>query len=47
MGHAMFEYDEELAEAVFDYCRDRLSLSPIPLDFGGLAPVPEDELATA
>ncbi len=28
----MFVYDEEMAEAVFDYCRWRLSLDPVPLD---------------
>ena len=28
----MFVYDEAMAEAVFDYCRWRLSLDPVPLD---------------
>jgi glutamate/tyrosine decarboxylase-like PLP-dependent enzyme len=28
----MFVYDEAMAEAVFDYCRWRLSLEPVPLD---------------
>ncbi|HEV2427459.1 MAG TPA: pyridoxal-dependent decarboxylase [Acidimicrobiales bacterium] len=46
MGHAMYEYNPELAEAVFAYCRDRMSMSPIPLDLGGLAEVPDAELAT-
>jgi glutamate/tyrosine decarboxylase-like PLP-dependent enzyme len=32
----MFEYDEQLGRAVFDYCRDRFT-RPAPLDFGGLA----------
>jgi aromatic-L-amino-acid decarboxylase len=32
---AMFGYDEGQAELVFDYCRRRLSLDPVPLDFGG------------
>ena len=36
MGHPMFEYDAELANEVFDYCRDRLSMDPVPLDFGSL-----------
>jgi len=45
MGHSMFEYDEAFANAVFEYCRDRLSMSPVPLDFGGLAKVPLAELA--
>ncbi len=31
----MFVYDEALTELVFDYCRRRLSLDPVPLDFGG------------
>ena len=31
----MFVYDEAMGEAVFDYCRWRLSLDPVPLDFGG------------
>ena len=30
----MFTYDAVLGEAVYDYCRERLSLDPIPLDFG-------------
>ncbi len=46
MGHAMFEFDPEVAEAIFAYCRDRLVLDPPPLDLGGLAPVPQGELAT-
>ena len=32
----MFEYDATLADEVFDYCRDRLSMDPVPLDFGSL-----------
>ena len=36
MGHPMFEYDATLANEVFDYCRDRLSMDPVPLDFGSL-----------
>ena len=28
----MFQYDSVMAEAVFDYCRDRLALDPVPLD---------------
>ena len=31
----MFLYDEELTGLIFDYCRRRLSLDPVPLDFGG------------
>ena len=44
MGHHMFEYDAEFAEVIFDYCRERLSLSPIPLDFGALAAAPLADL---
>ncbi len=33
----MFVYDPVMAEAVFDYCRHRLSLDPVPLDH----PVPK------
>jgi aromatic-L-amino-acid decarboxylase len=35
MGSAMFQYDEEMADLVFEYCRRRLSVDPVPLDFGG------------
>jgi aromatic-L-amino-acid decarboxylase len=45
MGHSMFEYDAAFTDAVFEYCRSRLSMSPVPLDFGGLAKVPLAELA--
>jgi glutamate/tyrosine decarboxylase-like PLP-dependent enzyme len=31
----MFTYDPAMAELVMAYCRDRLSLNPVPLDFGG------------
>src|ERR1700689_339302 len=36
MGHPMFEYDATLADEVFNYCRDRLSMDPVPLDYGSL-----------
>ncbi len=39
MGHQMFDYNAELANEVFDYCRDRLSMDPVPLDFGSLHPI--------
>ena len=45
MGHQMFEYDADLAEAVFDYCRERLSMSPVPLDYGSQMEIPADALA--
>ncbi len=35
MGNPMFVYDEQLTELVFEYCRWRLSLDPVPLDYGG------------
>ncbi len=38
MRNPMFTLDENLANLVFDYCRSRLSLDPVPLDFGGAAP---------
>src|SRR5487761_1946692 len=46
MGHAMFEYDAAFTDAIFDYCRGRLSMSPVPLDFGGLTTVPQVQLAS-
>jgi len=44
MGHSMFDYDPELANAVFDYCRERLSLDPVPLDYGSQMAIPMKEL---
>jgi len=44
MGHEMFDYDTELGDAVFEYCRERLSMNPVPLDFGALLPIPEHAL---
>ncbi|MHB1584033.1 MAG: pyridoxal phosphate-dependent decarboxylase family protein [Acidimicrobiales bacterium] len=35
MPDPMFTYDEKVADLIFDYCRQRLSLDPVPLDFGG------------
>jgi aromatic-L-amino-acid/L-tryptophan decarboxylase len=46
MGHSMFDYDPELAEAVFEYCRERLSLDPVPLDYGSQMEIPMKELDT-
>lgn len=40
MGHPMFTYDPGMGELVFDYCRTRLSLDPVPLDFGGIGADP-------
>jgi aromatic-L-amino-acid/L-tryptophan decarboxylase len=33
----MFVFDEKMADLVLGYCRDRLALDPVPLDFGGYA----------
>ncbi len=35
MRNPMFVYDEQLTTLVLDYCRWRLALDPVPLDFGG------------
>jgi len=35
MRNPMFVYDETLTDLVFDYCRWRLALDPVPLDYGG------------
>jgi aromatic-L-amino-acid/L-tryptophan decarboxylase len=35
-GHPMFRYDPDVGEAFLAYCRDRLALNPIPLDYGSL-----------
>jgi len=40
----MFEYDEGLAALVIDYCRERLALNPVPLDFGGARHLFDDVL---
>ena len=33
----MFEYDEAMTDLVVGYCKERLALDPVPLDFGGQA----------
>jgi len=35
MRNPMFVYDEKLTDLIFNYCRWRLSLDPVPLDYGG------------
>jgi len=40
MGHPMFTYDPGMGEAIFEYCRARLSMDPVPLDYGGNADDP-------
>ena len=44
MRSRMFRYDGDMAELVLDFCRRRLSLDPVPLDFGGTRPPPPDAL---
>jgi aromatic-L-amino-acid/L-tryptophan decarboxylase len=36
MASAMFHYDEAMTDLVIAACRDRLSMDPVSLDFGGL-----------
>jgi len=35
MGDPMFAYDPSMTDLIFEYCRWRLALDPVPLDFGG------------
>jgi len=44
MGDKMFHFDEEFGDAIFAYCRERLSLDPVPLDYGGLLAIPMDKV---
>ena len=44
MGHGMFDFDAELGDSVFEYCRDRLAMQPVPLDYGSLMPLPMERL---
>jgi glutamate/tyrosine decarboxylase-like PLP-dependent enzyme len=41
----MFAYDDQLTTLIFDYCRWRLSLDPVPLDFAGRKEPLEDAVA--
>jgi len=45
MGHEMFEFDAALGDAVFAYCRERLSMDPVPLDYGSLHAVAPELMA--
>jgi glutamate/tyrosine decarboxylase-like PLP-dependent enzyme len=45
MAGDMFTYDEAMTDLVMDKCRERLSLHPVPLDFGGLVESLDRELA--
>jgi glutamate/tyrosine decarboxylase-like PLP-dependent enzyme len=44
MGHDMFDFDGAFADSVFAYCRDRLSMRPVPLDYGSLMPIAMERL---
>lgn len=44
MGNAMFRHDAEMTNLVLEFCRRRLSLDPVPLDFGGTRPPPAHAL---
>jgi aromatic-L-amino-acid/L-tryptophan decarboxylase len=35
----MFRFDEQLVDLIFDYCRGRLAVDPVPLDLGGDFPM--------
>jgi aromatic-L-amino-acid decarboxylase len=37
MRNPMFVFDEKTADLVLGYCRERLALDPVPLDYGGYA----------
>lgn len=37
MRNPMFVFDEKSADLILGYCRERLALDPVPLDFGGYA----------
>jgi glutamate/tyrosine decarboxylase-like PLP-dependent enzyme len=40
----MFRYDQRLADTIFAYCRQRLTLDPTPLDYGSLQDVTVTEM---
>ena len=45
MASAMFRYDEAMTDLIFAACRERLSMDPVSLDFGGLVESLDAELA--
>jgi aromatic-L-amino-acid decarboxylase len=45
MSSSMFRYDEGMTDLILAACRDRLSLDPVPLDYGGLVESLDAELA--
>jgi len=44
MPGGMFDYDPAMTDLVVHYCRERLAMDPVALDFGGLAESWRDEL---
>ena len=44
MAHKLFTYDAKFAQAIFDYCAERLAMDPVPLDYGSLKSVPPSVL---
>ena len=45
MASPMFHYDEAMTDLIVAACRERLSLDPVALDFGGLVESLDQELA--
>ena len=45
MAANMFAYDEAMTDLVVAYCRERLSMDPVSLDFGGLVSSLNEDLA--
>jgi aromatic-L-amino-acid decarboxylase len=45
MSDGMFHYDPGMTDLIIEACRERLSMDPVSLDFGGLASSLEAELA--
>ncbi len=45
MPSSMFRFDEAMTDLILAACRDRLSLEPVPLDYGGLVESLDAELA--
>ncbi len=44
MTGGMFDYDEAMTDMVMEFCRERLSMNPVSLDFGGTIPALPTEL---
>jgi aromatic-L-amino-acid/L-tryptophan decarboxylase len=45
MASKMFRYDKDMTDLIVEACRERLSMDPVPLDFGGLVESLDAELA--